>query len=47
MTESQAVKIQEQIENLLVRNGVHYKIEYVRTSELKFINFNISIKITE
>lgn len=47
MTSTRAIEIQKQIETILNDNDVHYKIEYVRSPNLKFINVGASIKITK
>ena len=47
MTTDNAIKIQKEIENILTSNNIHYKVELVRSPELKFVNITISIKITK
>jgi len=47
MTASEAISIQKEIERVLKQNAVHHKIEYVKNPNLKFINIEVSIKITE
>ena len=47
MTKTEAILIKKKIEAYLKRKNVHYKIEYVKQPELKFINVEFSIKITE
>ena len=47
MTAEDAIKIQKEIENILTKNNIHYKVELVRRSILKFINIAISIKVTK
>ena len=47
MTTDNAIKIQKEIENILTNNDIHYKVELVRSPELKFVNIAISIKITK
>jgi len=44
MTSAVAIKIQQEIETILTKNNIHYKVEMVNSPELKFINLNISIK---
>jgi len=47
MTADNAIKIQKEIENILTKNNIHYKVEYVNSPMLKFINITVSIKVTE
>jgi len=47
MTKTEAMLIQKEIEAVLKRKNVHYRIEYVKQPGLKFINMEVSIKITE
>lgn len=47
MTEPEAVSLQEKIEGMLQPNETHYRTEKVRSPNLKFININISIKVTK
>lgn len=47
MTKQQAFEIQRQVEAILKNNGIHFKIELVRSPDLKFINIEASIKITK
>ena len=47
MTRTQAIAVQNEIEAILKKNGLHYKVEYVRNPTLKFINVEVSIKITK
>ena len=47
MTLEKAKALQEAIERILKKDDIHYKAEYVRSPNLKFINTEISIKITK
>ena len=47
MTQDKALVVQKEIETILREHGIHYKVEHVRTEELKFINLEVSIKITK
>jgi len=47
MTLEKAKALQEVIERILKKDDVHYKVELVRSPALKFINMEISIKITK
>lgn len=47
MTRKEAITVQKEIEEVLKKKGLHYKIEYVRNPSLKFINLEVSIKITK
>jgi len=48
MTRTQAIAIQKEVQAILKKNGLHSKIEYVRSPDLKFINIReISIKVTD
>ena len=47
MTTPEALKIQKEIENILNKNKVYYKSEYVKSPDIKFINIVISIKVTK
>jgi hypothetical protein len=46
MTRVQAIDAQKEIEAVLKKHQLHYKVEYVRQPDLKFINLEVSIKIT-
>jgi len=42
----EAERLRRVIEDILTENGLHYRLEYVRSPELAFINFlEISIKV--
>jgi len=47
MTADNAKKIQKEIENILIKDNIHYKVEHVNSPLLKFINLSISIKISK
>ena len=47
MTKDKAVELQKRIQDILEKNDIHHKIEYVQSPRLKFINMEISIKITK
>ena len=47
MTRTQAITVQKEIEEILKKNRLHYKVEYVRCPSLKFINLEVSIKIVK
>jgi len=47
MTRTEAIAVQKEIEKILIRNNAHYKVEYVRSPSLKFVNMEISIKVTK
>jgi len=44
---TEAIKIQKEIMDILAKNAIHNKVEYVRSPDLKFINLEASIKITK
>ena len=47
MTLEKAVKIQKEIQAILEKNDIYHKIEYVQNPSLKFINMEVSIKVTK
>jgi hypothetical protein len=48
MTESEALKTQSEIEEILQKYNIFYNIEYEKKPNLKFIRFKeISIKVTK
>lgn len=47
MTRDKAISIQKEIEAILKKNDLHYEVNYVRKPSLKFINLEVSIKITK
>lgn len=44
-TKEEAERLQKVIENLLDVNGLHYRVECVKSPELAYINIAISIKV--
>jgi len=47
MKATEAILTQKELETILKRNDIHYKVQYVRNPKLKFINMEVSIKITK
>ena len=47
MTADKAKALQEAIERILQKEDVHYKVEHVKQPELKFVNLEVSIKVTK
>jgi len=45
MDKNQAETVSRQIEDLLKKNEIHYKIQIVRSPNVRFINLEISIKV--
>ena len=46
MNRTDAIAVQKEIEALLKKNSLHYNVKYVRNPSLRFIDIEISIKVT-
>jgi len=47
MKRTEAINLEKTISKILRDQGIHTKVEYVRTPDLRFINMEISIKVTK
>jgi len=47
MKRTDAIELEKTISKILSAHGIHTKVQYVRTPDLRFINMEISIKVTK